>query len=75
MIMFDFKCDNGHVTEGLVKSDTKVIDCHECGQPSKKQITPVRCKIDAISGDSIKATRKWERNRAEKLSQERKANS
>ena len=37
MIMFDFKCDNGHVTESLVKRDTKVIDCHECGQPSKNR--------------------------------------
>jgi len=42
---------------------------------AKKLISPVRTKLDPISGDFMGATRKWERNREQKLKQERKANS
>jgi hypothetical protein len=35
----------------------------------------VRSKLDPLSGDFMGATRQWEKNRAQKLQQERKANS
>ena len=38
-------------------------------------ISPVRSKLDPISGDFLGATVKWMKNREQKLKQERKANS
>jgi hypothetical protein len=41
----------------------------------KKIISPVRSKLDPLSGDFLGATVKWMKNREQKLKQERKANS
>lgn len=74
-VMFDFQCPEGHVTELFIDSNTKEADCATCGQLANKMITPVRSKIDPISGDNVGATMKWMKMREQKLKQERKANS
>ena len=71
-MLFDFKCEKGHVTEKLVRSDTKEITCPECDSPALKQISAVRSKLDHISGDFPGATMKWAKQREQKIKQERK---
>ena len=41
MILFDFKCEQGHVTEQLVTNSTKTMaPCRDCGRPAHKIFTP-----------------------------------
>ena len=62
MILFDFKCTScGTVHERLVRSDTRTVDCKECGCAATRIISPVRCKLDPISGDFPGATIAWEK--------------
>lgn len=74
-LLFDFKCDKGHVNERMAKPDCTHMPCLDCDGMSKKLIPAVRSKLDPLSGDFIGATDKWIRNRQQKLKQERKANS
>jgi len=74
-LLFDFRCEDDHMTERFVSTDTLDIPCSVCGKLSKKVLTPPRIKLCPIYGDSPAATRKWEKNRAQKLALERKANS
>ena len=46
MILFDFICEAGHVTEHLVSPDTREVKCPECNAISKRTISPVNFKLD-----------------------------
>lgn len=74
-LLFDFKCEAGHVNERMANSDCTHMPCLDCDGMAKKLISPVRSKLDPISGDFLGATSKWMKDRAQKLKQERKANS
>ena len=54
-----------------------VHTCHvlDCDKIARRIVSAVRSKLDPISGDFMGATRQWEKNREQKLQQERKANS
>ena len=72
MPLFDFKCEAGHISERFVSSDTKEVDCNECGLLSVKQLSSFRTwteKRNGINSDN------WVKKREQKLQQERKANS
>lgn len=71
MLLFDFQCEDGHVKERLVSSSTHETVC-ECGKPARRTISPVRSKIDPISGHFPGATMKWERMREKQIQYERK---
>lgn len=71
----DFECDNGHVNERYVQEGTTFIGCLDCDQMAMKKVSAPRVKLDPIDGQSWKATRKWTKNREQKIAQERKANS
>jgi hypothetical protein len=73
--MFEFRCVAGHTQERYIDSEVTQVPCTECGETAKRITSAVRSKLDPISGDFMGATRKWTRNRAQKLQQERKANS
>jgi hypothetical protein len=72
MMLFDFKCNSQHVTEKLVRSDTTDIECPVCGDEALRQISPVRSKLDPISGDFPGETMKWAKQRQQKIQLERK---
>jgi len=36
MPVYEFECESGHVTEGLVRLGTKEVDCPKCQQKAKK---------------------------------------
>lgn len=61
-IMFDFRCSGcGSTFEKLVTRDVHQAQCPKCGGGAARQISPVRAKLDPISGDFPGATYRWER--------------
>lgn len=50
-LLFDFKCEDGHVNERLVKSGVTHTPCLDCNKMAEKIISPVRSALDPISGD------------------------
>lgn len=73
--VFDFKCDDGHVFERFVPSDTTKAICPECGKVGLKQLAAPRCQLEGITGAFPGAYHAWERKRAEKQAQEVKRKS
>jgi hypothetical protein len=70
--LFDFKCPKGHITEQLVYDDVRVIRCKTCDDPAIRVISPVRSRLDPLSGDFPGATDKWVKMREKKIAHERK---
>lgn len=73
--MFDFFCDNGHVTERLVDDSVGSITCPECGKDAVKAVSAPTIKLEGFTGAFPDAYDRWARVRAEKLQQEKKQNS
>lgn len=73
--MFDFKCENSHITESFVSDDTKEVQCGECDGKATRIISPAKISLDPLSGLYPSATSKWSKMRAEKLALEKKQNS
>jgi len=73
--MYEYCCEDSHITERYRESECTTTECEVCGKDAVKIISAVRSKLDPISGDFLGATRKWMKNRSQKLQQERKANS
>jgi hypothetical protein len=72
MPLFDFKCENGHTSERFVSSDTKEVDCNECGLLAVKQLSSFGTwteKHNGIMSDN------WAKKREQKMANDRKANS
>ena len=59
--MFDFKCEEGHTTERFIDTTIESVECEVCGEKAVKIISPVACKLDAISGDFPGESIKWAR--------------
>lgn len=67
MILFDFKCSAGHVSEHLVHSTTEKVTCPVCHTDAVKQLAAPRSKLEGITGDFPGAYAKWERNHRQAL--------
>jgi hypothetical protein len=76
-LLFDFRCSNGHTFERYVDASTKTIECTSEGCPdvAERIISPVRCKLDPLSGDFPGATIKWAEGRQKKIKEERKSDN
>ncbi len=61
LVLFDFKCPDGHVEEGLVEMDVHESIC-SCGLSSKRVISPVRSKLDGTDPGFPGAYDKWGRD-------------
>lgn len=72
--LFDFICSEGHLQERLVSDEVTNLPCELCGKDALRQISAPRINLEPFSGIYPSATARWERNRAEKLKQERKRN-
>lgn len=57
--MFEFVCDNGHITEKLVKDDVREVSCSVCEGLASRIMSAVRCNLEGITGDFPGAYRKW----------------
>lgn len=73
--MYDFKCEQNHLTESFVDETVKEIVCDVCDGKATRIISPTTISLDPTSGQFLGATAKWSRMRAEKLALERKQNS
>jgi hypothetical protein len=71
--MFEFVCEDGHISEALVDETVRELACRACGKPSTRIVSMVRSKLEGISGAFPSAYDAWERKRSDKLKQERKA--
>ena len=72
MPLFDFKCEAGHTSERFVSSDTKEVDCNECGLLAVKQLSSFGTWTEKHNGTS---SDNWVKKREQKMANDRKANS
>jgi hypothetical protein len=70
--MFEFACSDYHVTERLIDESVRSIPC-ECGKDAIRIVSSPTVKLEGITGAFPGAYDRWERVRAEKLKQEKKA--
>lgn len=70
--MFEFVCEDGHISEALVDETIRELACRACGKPSTRIVSAVNMKLEGISGAFPTAYDAWNRKRSEKLAQERK---
>ncbi len=71
--MFEFVCEDGHISEALVDESVRELACRACGKHSTRIVSAVAMKLEGITGAFPTAYDAWERKRSEKLAQERKA--
>jgi hypothetical protein len=73
--LYEFKCENSHITEQLVDETIKVSPCRECDEKATRIISPTGIYLEPFSGLHPSSSDRWERVRAEKLAQERRTNA
>lgn len=71
--MYDFKCEEGHLTEGFVDYETTTISC-ECGKVANRIVSAVRISLDGTDPIYVTAYDKWAKRHEEKTKQEVKRN-
>lgn len=57
--MFEYQCADGHVSEALTETETWEIHCRTCGEPARRIISPVRCRLEGITGAFPGAADRW----------------
>lgn len=62
LILYDFKCGEGHTTEKLTLRDEPFVLCDVCGNTATRVISPVRCKLDGLDPGFPGAYDKWTRD-------------
>jgi hypothetical protein len=67
--MYEFKCEDGHISEALVDDTVRELSCRACGKPSTRIVSSVRCNLEGITGAFPGAYHSWERKRSEKMAQ------
>jgi hypothetical protein len=72
--MYDFKCEESHVTEALVDYETTQIHCH-CGKEAVRIISPVRVSLDGTDPVYVSAYDRWAKRHEDKKKQEAKQNA
>jgi len=74
MILYDFQCtDCGAKSEAFGKMNDKdqQIPC-ECGGQARRVISPVRFKLEGISGDFPTASDQWVKQRQDRMKWEKR---
>ena len=70
--MFEFVCEDGHISEALVSSDVREIACRACGKNATRIVSAVQTKLEPFTGSFPTAYDAWTRKRAEHFHLERK---
>ena len=73
--MYEFQCEDSHISETLVDQETREIPCKECGKPATRIVSAVRMELEPFTGSFPTAYSAWNRKRAEKLAIEKKQNA
>ena len=72
--MYDFQCEEKHITEGYVAYETNIISC-SCGKEANRIISPVRVRLDGTDPIYVAAYDKWAKRHEDKQKQEAKQNA
>ena len=72
LLLFDFECERGHRNEFLVASDVRSMQCLTCGALAHRIISPVRSRLEGITGAFPGAAMAWEKRRESHMAKERK---
>ena len=70
--MFEFVCEENHLSEALVDDTVRELTCWACGKQATRIVSVVRSQLEGITGAFPSAYDAWERKRSQKLAQERK---
>ena len=70
--IFEFLCDNDHLTEQFIDENVRTAICRECNTSAMRIISTPRINLEGITGAFPGAADKWVKKRAEKLKQEQK---
>ena len=73
--LFEFKCEQDHITERFIDETIKTTECSVCGGKASHIISPTGIYLEPFSGQYPSAYDRWTRVRAEKLAQEKKTNA
>ena len=73
--MFEYVCEDGHISEALVDEEVREISCRSCGKPATRIVSAVQMKLEPFTGSFPTAYDAWNRKRAQKLSIEQKQNA
>lgn len=73
--LYEFKCEDDHVTEQFVDETIKTSPCRICDEKATRIISPTGIYLEPFSGQFPSSSDRWERVRAGKLAQERKQNA
>lgn len=73
--LFDFVCEDGHVTERLTEDSVRTVTCSSCDKDAVRVVSAPQVKLEGFSGAFPDAYDRWSKVRAEKLKQEQKRNS
>jgi putative FmdB family regulatory protein len=65
--LFDFECEDGHIFEIMVDSETRTTTCPKCGTSAHRLLSSPRFKLESCSGDFPGAYYKWENDRKKDL--------
>lgn len=72
--MFEFMCEEGHISESLTEPEDRQISCRCCGKLAERIISSPSINLEPFSGSFPGAYDAWNKKRAEKLKQEKKKN-
>ena len=73
--LYEFRCENSHITEQFVDETVKTSQCRECDEMATRIISPTGIYLEPYSGQFVGAYDRWTRVRAEKLAKEKKSNA
>jgi hypothetical protein len=73
--MYEFVCEESHISEALVSSDVREVSCRACGKKATRIVSAPATKLEPFTGSFPTAYSQWNRKRAEKLAIEQKQNA
>jgi len=73
--MYEFKCEQNHITERFIDEMEKTVNCDRCDGTATRIISPTGIYLEPFSGVYPSAYDRWTKVRAEKLKQDTKKNA
>lgn len=73
--MYEFVCEDSHISEALMSSDVREVSCRMCGKKATRIVSAPATKLEPFTGSFPTAYSQWNRKRAEKLAIEQKQNA
>ena len=70
--IYEFVCEDGHLTEAYIDSECRTTNCKVCDQPAHRIVSKPMVKLEGVTGDFPGAAMQWERKRNEKMAADAK---